>query len=209
MTDELVLVVPTAGVRSALGGGDGWHGIRPTGEDGLRELIAARGEFRPRSAMERDPAWKQVIPYPVLRDGPLWFLMRRTTAGGDARLHDRYSIGVGGHVNPGDGAEGGDLRAALVREWHEELRVDFVPDFHFVGLLNDDTTPVGEVHLGVVYEADAGGRPVQIREIEKLSGSFQPASAVADVADRLETWSRLAFDHLGGRTLTPALGDRR
>jgi predicted NUDIX family phosphoesterase len=96
-----------------------------------------------------------------------------------------------------------------VREWHEELRVDFVPDFHFVGLLNDDTTPVGEVHLGVVYEADAGGRPVQIREIEKLSGSFQPASAVADVADRLETWSRLAFDHLGGRTLTPALGDRR
>jgi predicted NUDIX family phosphoesterase len=197
MTDELVLVVPTADVLGRLGGGGGsWHGIRPAGEDQLAELIRSSGSFRPRSEMEADPTWKQVIPYPVLRDGDAWFLMRRTKAGGDPRLHDRYSIGVGGHVNPGDGGLDGDLRRALEREWHEELIVDFVPEFRFVGLLNDDTTPVGEVHVGLVYEGDAAGRPVAIRETEKLHGAFVPASEVVAVADRLETWSRIAFEWL-------------
>jgi predicted NUDIX family phosphoesterase len=199
MTDELVLVVPTGELFDELAGGSGWLGIRATGETGeagLGDLIRRRGAFRPRSAMETDEAWKQVIPYPVLRDGEAWFLMRRTKAGGDARLHDRYSIGVGGHVNPEDGGLDGDLSPALRREWLEELAVDFVPEFRFVGLLNDDTTAVGRVHVGLVYEADAAGRPVAIREVEKLSGSFVPTADVAAVAERLETWSRLAFEHL-------------
>jgi predicted NUDIX family phosphoesterase len=146
--------------------------------------------------MEEDPAWKQVIPYPVLRDGDAWYLMRRTRAGSDARLHDRYSIGVGGHVNPADGGLDGDLAAALRREWHEELVVDFVPSFRFVGLLNDDTTAVGQVHLGLVYEGDAAGRPVAIREIDKLTGHFASTAEVAGLVDHLETWSRLAFEFI-------------
>lgn len=196
MSDELVLVVPTADLVATIGDGKPWHGIRDAGEPELAELIRRRGAFHPRSAMETDPRWKQVIPYPVLRDGPSWFLMRRTRAGGDVRLHDRFSIGVGGHVNPADGGLDGDLHGALRREWHEELVVDFVPEFRFVGLLNDDTTPVGEVHVGLVYEGDAGGQPVAIRETDKLSGSFATSAEVAAVADRLETWSRIAFEFL-------------
>lgn len=202
MTDELVLVVPTLDVVGELGDGTAWHGIRPAGESDLADLIRRRGAFRPRSAMEVDESWKQVIPYPVLRDGPAWFLMRRTKAGGDARLHDRWSIGVGGHVNPADGGLDGDLSGTLRREWLEELVVDFVPTFRFVGLLNDDTKPVGRVHLGLVYESDAAGRPVAIRETDKLSGSFVGAADVAAVADRLETWSNLAFEFLSNQ---PAL----
>lgn len=196
MTDELVLVVPTASVIAELGGGAAWLGIRAAGEHDLAELVRREGAFRPRPAMEADQSWKQVIPYPVLRDGDAWFLMRRTKAGSDARLHDRYSIGVGGHVNPEDGGLDGDLSAALRREWDEELVVDFFPDFRFVGLLNDDTTPVGQVHLGLVYEGDAAGRPVAIRETDKLSGSFVAGPDVAAVSDRLETWSRLAFEFI-------------
>ena len=109
-----------------------------------------------RGDAEEDPTYKQVIPYLVLRDGERWFLMRRTRAGGDARLHDLWSIGVGGHLNPGDG----DLEGGLRREWAEELVADFVPEFEPVGLLNDDTTPVGAVHVGLVFVADAAGRPV-------------------------------------------------
>jgi predicted NUDIX family phosphoesterase len=197
--DELVLVVPTASVVAELGGGEAWLGIRAAGEADLADLIRREGTFRPRSAMESDPAWKQVIPYPVLRDGDAWFLMRRTKAGNDARLHDRYSIGVGGHVNPEDGVLDGDLTTALRREWHEELVVEFVPTFRFVGLLNDDTTAVGAVHVGLVYEGDAAGRPVAIRESDKLSGGFVATTEVAAVADRLETWSRLAFEFLEAR----------
>jgi predicted NUDIX family phosphoesterase len=199
MSDELVLVVPTAALVDVIGGGRAWHGILEAGEADLADLIRRCGAFHPRSDMESDPRWKQVIPYPVLRDGPAWFLMRRTRAGSDARLHDRYSIGVGGHVNPEDGGLDGDLRGALGREWHEELLVDFVPEFRFIGLLNDDSTPVGEVHVGLVYEGDAAGRPVAIRETDKLSGSFVGAADVAAVADRLETWSRIAFELLEGR----------
>lgn len=196
MTDELVLVVPTANVIASLGGGAAWHGMRDGRASDVADFIARHGAFHPRPAMEADPSWKQVIPYPVLRDGDAWFLMRRTKAGGDARLHDRYSIGVGGHVNPADGGLDGDLGRALAREWHEELRVDFVPDFRFVGLLNDDSTPVGAVHLGLVYVGDAAGRPVEIRETEKLSGRFASSGEVAAVAERLETWSRIAFEFL-------------
>jgi predicted NUDIX family phosphoesterase len=65
--------------------------------------------------------------------------------------------------------------------------------------LNDDSNPVGAVHLGLVYAADAAGRPVAIRETHKLSGEFVAMAAVANVADKLETWSALLFDFLSGR----------
>jgi predicted NUDIX family phosphoesterase len=122
--------------------------------------------------------------------------MRRTRAGGDARLHDLWSIGVGGHLNPGDG----DLGSGLLREWDEEVEADFTPEFRLVGPLNDDTTDVGSVHLGAVYVADAGGRPVAIRETDKLSGSFATPAEVAAVRDGMESWSRLVFDFLESTT---------
>lgn len=188
MSKELVYVVP----RRAVMAGDGWHGIRTAALGPALEAIARLGEYRPRDLMETDPTWKQVIPYLVLRDGSDYFLMRRTRGGRDERLHDRYSIGVGGHLNPGDGG----LDGGLLREWQEELVSDFVPPFTPVGLLNDDTTDVGRVHLGIVYTAEAAGRPVSIRETDKLSGSFAAPEAVAAVADDLETWSRIAFEFL-------------
>ena len=191
MTDgELVYVVP----RDAVIVGGGWLGVRTDGLDAFLAAVAGRGRFAPRRAMETDPSFKQIIPYLVLRDTDRYFLMRRTRAGGDARLHDSWSIGVGGHLNPGDG----DLLGGLRREWAEELIADFEPEFRLVGVLNDDTTDVGRVHLGAVYVADAEGRPVAIRETEKLSGAFATAGEVEAVADRLETWSRLAFSFIDG-----------
>lgn len=183
---ELVLVVP----RDAVIRGEGWHGVRSGGQETLHEAIERYGTYAPRADMEQDPSFKQVIPYLVLRDGDRWFLMRRTRAGGDARLHDRWSIGVGGHLNPGDGGLLGGLR----REWEEELVAGFLPEFEFVGLLNDDTTDVGQVHVGAVYVADAAGRDVAIRETDKLSGRFATGGEVEAVRDDLETWSLLAFE---------------
>lgn len=178
--------------RSAVMADPGWLGIRTEGLASFEELVARHGRYAPRPEAEVDRSLKQVIPYLVLRDGDRYFLMRRTNAGADARLHERWSIGVGGHLNPGDGG----LLAGLRREWHEELVAGFTPDFELVGLLNDDTTDVGSVHLGAVYVADAAGQPVTIRETAKLDGRFATTSEVASVVDRMETWSALVFEHL-------------
>jgi predicted NUDIX family phosphoesterase len=195
---EQVLVIP----RESLMGDPGWLGVRTDGLADFESLVAREGRFAPRAEMEFDRAFKQVIPYLVLRDGARYFLMRRTRAGADARLHDRWSIGVGGHLNPGDGDLGGGLR----REWAEEVEADFAPDFELVGLLNDDTTEVGSVHVGAVFVADAAGRPVQIRETEKLTGAFAEPAEVAAVSEGLETWSRLIFEALDGRADGPRAG---
>ena len=189
MTDERVLVVPRERIMDARG----WRGIVESGAAAMLDVIATEGRFEPRAAMERDPRFKQVIPYLVLRDRGRLFLMRRTRAGGDERLHDKLSIGVGGHLNPGDV----DLAGGLAREWAEEIAADFVPELRLVGLLNDDETEVGRVHLGVVYVADADGRAVRIRETRKLEGAFAEPAAVRAVYDRLETWSQLVLDAIG------------
>ncbi|MEX1170793.1 MAG: DNA mismatch repair protein MutT [Chloroflexota bacterium] len=188
MSDERVFVVP----RSVVPHAAAWYGLRIDELDPFVAAVERHGRYELRAEMEHDPSFKQIIPYLVLRDGERYFLMQRTTAGGDARLHGLYSIGVGGHLNPGDGG----LLGGLEREWHEELVADFLPDFHLVALLNDDTTPVGAVHLGAVYVADVAGRPVAIRETDKLRGGFAEPVEVAAVVERMETWSRLAFEFL-------------
>jgi predicted NUDIX family phosphoesterase len=183
---ELVLVVPRAAVLAP----PGWHGVRADGVEAVLAAARSTGRYLPRAEVEGDPRYKQLIPYLVLRDGARYFLMRRTSAGGDARLFERYSIGIGGHVEPGDG----DLLGGLAREWREEIAADFEPRFIPVGLVNDDTTDVGSVHLGVVFVADVGGRRVAIREATKLSGGFADPVAVRAVRAAMETWSQLVFD---------------
>lgn len=193
---ERVLVIP----RTLVPGGLGWRGVRSADLEPFLACAREAGTFLPRDEVEHDPAWQQLIPYLVLFDGATVFLMRRTRAGGDARLHERYSLGIGGHVNPGDG----DPLAGLQREWREELAADFVPEFRPLGVLNDDDDPVGAVHLGLVFAADADGRPVTIRETHKLEGRFATIAEAAAVADRMETWSSLLLDFLRGSPALPA-----
>jgi len=191
MTTEQVLGL----ARRDIPGGLKWRCVVARPFDEYLAALQIHGTFRPRPQAETDPSWKQIIPYVVLRDGERLFLMRRTRAGGDVRLHDRYSIGVGGHINPEDGDVAGGLR----REWIEEIDADFIPDFEPVGVLNDDENAVGAVHLGLVYGAEAKGRPVAIREREKLEGRFATYDEVRAVNARLETWSALLFEFLVAR----------
>jgi predicted NUDIX family phosphoesterase len=191
---EQVLVLP----RERVPGGCNFHGLRPADASHLDRLVAAtraHGRFVDRPVAEESPALKQLIPYVVVRDGEEVFLMERTDAGGDARLHRKASIGVGGHINPVDGADDA-LFAGLRREWDEELMADWEPEFRLVGLLNDDTNPVGSVHLGIVFEVQAAGRAVAVRERDKLSGRMVEADLVRASWDRLETWSRLVAERV-------------
>jgi predicted NUDIX family phosphoesterase len=192
---ESVLVL----ARAEVPGGCKYHGIREANAgdlEALRAAVAARGRYLARPAAEGDPTHKQLIPYVIVRDAGRVFLMHRTDAGGDPRLHGRASIGVGGHLNPVD--DGDDaLMTGLRREWSEELEADWEPDFELIGFLNDDTNPVGAVHLGVVFSVEAAGRAVDVREHHKLVGAFVEPHEVAASWDRLETWSQLVGEALG------------
>ena len=193
---EQVLVLP----RAEVPGGCDFTGVRVTDVAAvarLRAATAAHGTYVDRPVAEESPDLKQLIPYVVVRDGEHIFLMERTDAGGDPRLHRKASIGVGGHLNPVD--EGQDpLDAGLRREWAEELVAEWEPEFRLVGLLNDDSNPVGSVHLGVVFVVDAAGRPLSVREHDKLTGRMASRDEVAAAWDRLETWSQLVAAELLG-----------
>lgn len=192
---ERVLVLP----RDRVPGGCDFTGIRPADEAALgqmKETVAGHARFLERPIAEANPAFKQLIPYVVVRSGELVFLMERTDGGGDPRLRGKASIGVGGHLNPVDG-EIDPLSAGLRREWGEELVAEWEPQFRLIGLINDDSNPVGSVHLGVLFEVDAGGRALAVRETDKLSGRWADARALRAAAERFETWSRLVADHLG------------
>lgn len=196
MVTEQVLVLP----RERIPRGCDFTGLRAATAADLRALqdaVRARGVFMDRPVAEQDPSWKQLIPYVVVRDESAVFLMERTSAGGDPRLHRKASIGVGGHLNPVD-AGADPLMAGLHREWAEELQAEWEPEFRLVGLLNDDSNPVGSVHLGVVFLVEAAGRPVAVRELDKLSGRMAGAADVLAAWDRLETWSQLVAGHLLG-----------
>jgi predicted NUDIX family phosphoesterase len=187
---ELVLGV----ARARIIGDRPWRGILAGDVDSYLEVIATAGEYRPRGEAEKDPSWKQIIPYLLMRDGDRLFLMQRTRAGGDARLHELWTLGIGGHLNPEDGGVLGGLR----REFHEEMVADWDPEPLFIGLLNDDDVLVGQVHVGVIFEADAAGRPLAIRETDKLSGGFVESETALQVYEDMETWSQFLYDHVTG-----------
>lgn len=169
----------------------------------LASLLTEVGEFRPRPEAEEDPSFKQVIPYVVVRFDRRYLLVERLSAGGEARLHHQESIGIGGHINPGDD-RGPDqqfvdpLVGGLRRELREELRVadgSPISDLTFLGLINDDSNPVGQVHLGVACRWDVA-EPVEIREKDRLRGEYRTSTEILDRRDRLETWSELLLSSL-------------
>jgi predicted NUDIX family phosphoesterase len=194
---EFVLVVP----RARLFDDRYPHGFEPfSGEERSRvvDRVREHGFFVERRHAERDPSLKQVIPYALFeRDGAI-FLMRRLGKGGEARLHGKLSVGVGGHINPVDGAADA-LDAGLRREIDEEVEVDGTFTAEPVGVLNDDSTAVGAVHFGLVYRVRPTG-PVRVREREALEGSLTPRAEVLrllrEERPRFETWSALLLDRL-------------
>ncbi len=192
---EFVLVVP----RARLFDDRYPHGFEPfSGAERERVLARIRehGFFVERRHAERDPSLKQVIPYALFeREGEV-FLMRRLGKGGEARLHGKLSVGVGGHINPVDGAAD-PLEAGLRREVEEEVEVEGAWEATPAGVLNDDSTAVGAVHFGLVYRVRAPG-VVRVREKDALEGSFTPREEVLrllrEERPRFETWSALLLE---------------
>lgn len=161
-------------------------------------------EYRPRGLMEEDPSFKQLIPYMLFRwidsDGtPHLFEYQRGSGQGERRLHAKRSVGIGGHISTLD-AKAGHLshvyREGMRRELEEEIEVDTPYTEKIVGLINDDETPVGRVHLGVVHLCDVERPNIRPREADILDGRFRPVGEILPRLSEFESWSEIAVQAL-------------
>lgn len=157
----------------------------------ILDVIEAQHFFVARADAEVAPKWRQIIPYVVVMHGDDVFTLRRLRKQTEARLHDKVSIGIGGHINPGH-----DILAGLQKELDEEVAVEDRYELEFAGILNDESTEVSRVHLGAVYVLRASSANVHVRETEKMTGSFVPRRELATLRDAMETWSQVVYDAL-------------
>jgi len=160
--------------------------------DEVLDAINERHFFIDRPTAEVSPQYKQIIPYVVIRHGDAFYLLQRTPRQTEARLHHKLSLGIGGHINP----DTPELLDGLQKELEEEVDVAGDYDLTFAGILNDDSTEVGSVHLGAVFVLDAHDENVQIRETEKMTGRWVPRAELSRVREDMESWSQILYDSL-------------
>ncbi len=203
VTTERVLVVRTD-LFHRLGH---FQGFSPDVDRYLDELLSPEHtSYRPRAEVEQDPGFKQLIPYVIFRhtdsDGrQSVFRYTRGTGQGEGRLHSKQSVGIGGHISTLDaGADGtgNPYTEGMRREVDEEVIVDTPYTSRCVGMINDDETEVGRVHLGVVHLADVERPDVRPRESEILESRFVPIEDVLVDLDGFETWSKICLEALFG-----------
>ena len=195
---ERVLVVPTE-VFHRLGQ---FQGFCDEVDRYLDELLDAKHvSYRPRGEMEEDPSFKQLIPYVIFRhtdaDGRhSLFQYTRGSGQGEGRLHSKRSIGVGGHISAIDAEAQGatnPYEEGMRRELEEEVRIETPYRQQCIGLINDDSNPVGQVHLGIVHILDVERPEVYPREDEIVDAGFRPLEQLLADLERFETWSQICL----------------
>lgn len=199
---EHVLVVPTE-LFHRLGH---FQGFSPDVDRYLAELLSPEHtSYRPRPDVEQDPSFKQLIPYVIFRhrdrEGRAsLFQYTRGKGQGEARLHSKRSIGVGGHISADDRTSETAVPYAegMRRELSEEVSVESPWTEQCVGLINDDESPVGQVHLGVVHLVDVDQPAVFGRESEIIDAGFLPVKELLADLSRFETWSQICLRALFG-----------
>jgi len=195
--DENVLVVR----RSLFDELGSFHGLNFEPAKYLSALLS-RGNnfFLPRAQAENDPTHKQIIPYALIAHGDTVLHYVRGKKAGEQRLVAKGSIGIGGHMNDTDESlfawDEQAYRAGVEREVNEEIAIDSPFEDRIVALLNDDTTEVGRVHLGVVHVFRLAEPKVQKREAMITNLSFLNREQLLTLRGNLETWSQLCVDSL-------------
>ena len=191
---EHVLVIPTS-VFHEVGHFQGFFGDIDRYLDVI--LDPAYASYRPRPEMEEDPSFKQLIPYCVFHSDGQVFSYQRGNDQGEARLHAKRSVGVGGHVSTLDlNGEQTPYLEGMKREIEEEVNLQAEWTESCVGLINDDETEVGKVHLGIVHIFNLDKPKVTPREKSMINAGFAPPEQLVSELDEFETWSQICLKHL-------------
>ncbi len=193
--DELILVVK----RDKLFPHGAWDGFKQVNFDNYLQIIQDNKEFLPRSLMEQDPAYKQIIPYLVFEHNNRYFLMQRHKKASEQRLQSKFSLGIGGHIRQED-MESSDLFDWAKREFHEEVNYTGNLKIKPLGILNDDSNDVGKVHIGFVFLLHGDTDQISVKS-ELQSGQLVTLKECTHYAERMETWSQLVVECLTRRLI--------
>ena len=148
-----------------------------------------------RNEAENNANYKQIIPYCVISRGNETFCYQRSKKGSENRLHDLWSLGVGGHINPCDGLNNETIINACKRELSEEVEFSSLKNAGFVGLINDDSNEVSSVHFGIVYHVKLNQKSTFSTKEDALSnGYFIETNDIKTIDKNWENWSKLVID---------------
>ncbi len=169
--------------------------------ENFSDTVSGNLFFVPRNEAENDFTLKQIIPYMAVVRGDSVFVMKRTKKQTETRLHDKYSVGVGGHINPSDSFGENDkgdelIKHGMLRELHEEVFINGDYEILPFGCINDNSTQVGEVHFGICYLIKLRDGDVKVRETEKMTGEWMPLKEAKKLSDKMESWSAIMLKML-------------
>jgi len=200
-SQERVLGIPTERLRQA----GLFQGFRRFDAALFNFLLDPKQlEYRLRGPAEYDPSFKQLIPYVVLRCGSALFHYTRGRKGTETRLRALRSIGIGGHISAEEDSAATDpYRAGMLRELREE--VEILSNFResTVGLINDDSMPVGQVHLGIVHLLELAEPKVIPKEDAIAGPGFASLVELQAAAAEFETWSQLVMSAIQAESCRP------
>lgn len=173
-----------------------FYGFLPKEDKKVKKIVDTfdKYEVKRRGDMEENPNYKQLIGYVLIKDKATKDVLvyKRLVGGGEARLHGKASVGIGGHMNEVNNKTIYDmLKINAARELNEEIGVSeeyALENLHFVGLINDDKEEVGKVHIGVVYVCEVERTSVEVKESDTLVIKWE-SSEQARLEENYETWS--------------------
>lgn len=199
--DEHILVVKRSHLFAAT---EAWHGLKEVSFDHYMHIINHKKEFHPRSLMETNPSYKQIIPYLIFVHDNHYFLMQRKSDASEARLRNKLTLGIGGHIRQEDLQKNSSFEACAkenplfewaTREFHEEVDYKGNLTVKPLGIINDDSDDVGKVHIGFALLLVGDTSEISIKS-ELKSGILTPLSECIAQQESMESWSQFVIDFL-------------
>ncbi|WP_051054212.1 hypothetical protein [Fibrella aestuarina] len=193
MSEEVIIAVPRKVINETLL--DNPFGFISDNVENLYIKILSNCIQMIRSHAENDNSHKQIIPYVLINYKEKFFLSRRKNTQTEKRLHNKMSIGFGGHINPVDYSSDYDLIiGGLIREIREEINIGDFSIPQLIGFINDDVSEVGQVHIGLLFEIELNYSEIEIIEKDKMDGRWVTIAEMEENYEYLESWSKIAFD---------------
>ena len=195
--NEKVLVIS----RSLFDDLGAFQGINLEPEKYLPSILdPSNNHFLLRDDAEEDPSFKQIMPYAIFRYQDRFLHYVRGGGSGEKRLASKGSIGIGGHINDTDFAAASldkdTYTNGVEREIDEELSITDGHTQEILGLLNDDSNEVGQVHLGVVHLVTLESDQVEAGEAVIEDLQFLTLGELQERKEQLESWSQICVDGL-------------